>query len=819
MICPHFRNGSLLLALCWLFALRAHACASDPWSVGHRLFINKLSVEHPLYKYQYSPDYFLYPLVSGWSFDDDSATRSAGMSIWDDWMRYFGARYSEQEIKAWVYNEGGITDKTYALWQKNKRKSKTREKIHTLKDYMLYEDTLLLRYMKSLADYQRYTEVDNDEWNYSHYVHRADSSALFSLVKEVEHIYRLAGNDFLRWRCAYHMVRMAHFHHYYDAALTLYTQYVEPLPTISSLIVAWAWGLRGGIASRLGQKEEAFYYFAKRWVSDQYNPNTFRDMKAVIGQINLKGVYGFCQNTKDSMCVNMAAGISSVNYSMDALRTGFRQGLHGESLRLLWHRELAKLEADYIRTRLYPDAEEVYHYFADVSSGDIRKSSKQHLQDLLQFTKTIVSALPRHEQAYYLNGLCYMYIVQGDFDAAKKINKQLSSYVLDPYDQLQWTTNKLLWTIKRKQKVEESLLLRYAKELQQTRIAHSDQQGLVQNFMNNSLAPALLAQKDTMDALAIWLWADNLQEDTLSFSYLVHDYLYYSMPLQVVRRFVEQGHTAAASSLLAWLQQHYVIDMQASYDALLARKYICRQEFDSALLYLRRLPLEEQQAKQYFDPTLLYFHDYRFPGDSEAVRFKRYNIIQLAELGMDWKHKACAANAGAMDKFRYGLYLYSITYYGYNAYFANREIMEYNDDSPAYYHNTTTPFAGYEPIFNTFRLPVEESVLRYYTCEAASDYFTEAMALFTDVENKANCCFMLAKCANKQSPVPRKELSDYGYYNDREERWKGQNVSRYLLHSLQNPWFRTMQSQYRYTSAYEQAYSECSVFRMYVDSQ
>lgn len=97
----------------------------------------------------------------------------------------------------------------------------------------------------------------------------------------------------------------------------------------------------------------------------------------------------------------------------------------------------------------------------------------------------------------------------------------------------------------------------------------------------------------------------------------------------------------------------------------------------------------------------------------------------------------------------------------------------------------------------------------YYGVYKAEEYYMKALNLTQDKNFKARCLFMVAKCDQKQIPVPSwsqyKEYKDY----DKAQQQYGKSI-------MVNQHFTTLARDYGATAFYKEAFSTCSYLKDFV---
>jgi hypothetical protein len=185
---------------------------------------------------------------------------------------------------------------------------------------------------------------------------------------------------------------------------------------------------------------------------------------------------------------------------------------------------------------------------------------------------------------------------------------------------------------------------------------------------------------------------------------------------------------------------------------------------------------------------------------------------QFLTLGKSLKTKA-QNNPSPKDLVNYGMYLYSTTFHGHNSLADNSNLgyMSASSTRPFFYledHFETEVYYNY--FHKKFALHPSQNVMDYYQCYKSERYFKQAYALLTDKEEKAKCCFLLAKCVQKQCPEPKMVLNEYDYYEEALVKYKGRDYEAYEFHSKTNPYLREMATKYADTRTFLGARSNCS---------
>jgi hypothetical protein len=136
---------------------------------------------------------------------------------------------------------------------------------------------------------------------------------------------------------------------------------------------------------------------------------------------------------------------------------------------------------------------------------------------------------------------------------------------------------------------------------------------------------------------------------------------------------------------------------------------------------------------------------------------------------------------------------YNITYYG-----RAWQMVKYNRSGADGYYlpKEATPFEK-----------------EYFGCFTAESYYKKAMDASTDLNFKARCLFMMAKCSQKQVQQPQ--------YQDFPNKYDAYEIAdkKYLPVFKSNKYFPQLQRDYGSTTFYKQAVNTCSYLKDFLHKQ
>ncbi|HEX8315741.1 MAG TPA: hypothetical protein VF609_12145, partial [Flavisolibacter sp.] len=186
------------------------------------------------------------------------------------------------------------------------------------------------------------------------------------------------------------------------------------------------------------------------------------------------------------------------------------------------------------------------------------------------------------------------------------------------------------------------------------------------------------------------------------------------------------------------------------------------------------------------DPFFDYLNDWQRYNKSATTP---YTKLSLARKLQETKTKIDAATAGDNSKlfYEYASALYNMSYYG-NSW-----------NAVAYSHSSSDWNQG------AYKLPWEKE---YYGVYEAGNYYQKAYDVATNKEFKAACLFMVAKCAQRQIPLPRYDYKNYEQYE--------KSLAVFNQKFKNNPLFAKFKTEFGTTKFYQYAYNRCSYLRDYV---
>ena len=775
------------------------ACGPESINREFSLFLKSYTAESPMYYYYYN----------GGSYDYGKNDRR------------FDNKLSPNQ-KEWVQLLGGQFEITKIEEHINRSEALTSASDRKLEKYLDSEKPLIKKYINQLWKYQDYTNQHYDKWNYNAYVYRKDSSSLIDLIEETKKIYRKTSNNNLKWRCAYHMVRMAHFHKYTHTADKLYSQFVEPLPTGVSVMEQWCHGLKGGILKRQGKKERAFVHFAKRFVND---PSDFSaayvDLKR-LSSVDFRKALRYCKSNAERRAVLVASSVNSPSFTMETLSFAEKNLKDEKILKFIFERELQKLEADFIRRKIMNTDQHLSN------SGNLQLPQAIELRSLLDFTKKQNSIKPT--SAYWQNATAYLALANDNKDLViQSLGLAQKAKRINSVDRAQTKMLSFLNECVHAERLNKNKLADFIVDFYNDKNIDLDDRNALGIFNNNFVLPKLIEQGDMNEALAIALvrdeglpeneyWNSLSRNDSIDLfhnSQFVRYYLNYTANEKEFKKTVDYFMNDW-SPFLQKLKERFTFHYRNDdYNQFLFYKKVRKEEWAEAIALSKKTSFLNNHT--FYDPFEMHYDDHRTPHKRDVSK-GTWTATELMDLGLRLKNAQSKRKPQTI--FRYAQFLYHLTYYGFNRAAMDDNTYEYRYyNTPIYYdYNKIETEEWFYWYYKLHSVTVKKNAMSYYNCSTAMRYFEKALSSAKTAEDKARINFMLARCYQKSAPLPEfKKDKRYGYQKEQAVAYNGKKYFGYSYHSFKNPYFKELKTRYGHTQTYREAFEGCSYLRMFLD--
>ena len=642
---------------------------------------------------------------------------------------------------------------------------------------------------------------------------KKDSLQLNKYITEATNNFAKAADAFMKNKWAFQRVKLAFYNDRYADCIRWYDEYFTDGNT--SAVYPLALSYKAGSLFRLGKNKDAAYYFSKTFPLTNQNKKTaytgFLWASSFANQQLLADYLSLCKTNGEKANMIALFSMYGSDYRLENIQKVYDLDPASPLLPLLATREINKLEEQYFTPLLSNEKGGKQPYLSWMELREDENSDKAKPDQKAQATKTaqlfekFLGDKNIPDRGLYGAGAAYLQFMNKNYDAAKKLLAQAKEVQQDAKvkDQLQLISllvaaNETATITKER----EAQLLPAIKWLVQKSKDDKDYQVFCRNFFSEILAQKyeqqsnlpraafaygmadlpFLWSKEQRDYYASYSPAISFVRESMNTESLVQLYELVTSPSTETEKFFVQN---------ASVKRDHVVDV-------LGTSYLRDRNYAKAIEWLSKAgkpePLTETQYNYQtgkestinVDPFFDYLNDWqRFDKSVQAP----YNKLTLARKLQGMKSRIDTARTGDNSKlfYEYASALYNMSYYGnsWNAVAYDRSSVDWNNGD--------------------HKMQWEKE---YYGVHEARAYYQKAYDVATNKEFKAACLFMVAKCAQRQIPMPPYDYKNYEQYE--------KNVDAFYLKFKNNPLFGKFKSEFGTTKFYQYAYNRCSYLRDYV---
>ena len=645
-----------------------------------------------------------------------------------------------------------------------------------------------------------------------------DTAAMADKAKEALKLTEAAKDDFLKLRYAYQSERMFHFAGLHAESKSTYETYIKT-SKLNSAIKGWALALYAGSIRRLGNPDESAFLFSKVFASNperriQAYKNYYYTSSPVQGALK----YAKTNNEKANIwAIN---GFGNADSGIESLNKVYQYEPKSQLNGTLLVREVNKLEQGLIEAN---DIAKIgyNYYFSDNGNPKYKDSLKtvnlKYLNEIRNFAIKLATEkkYPQPElgtlTAAYLSWMENKDFMASNYLALLKPDK-LPERLRDQYritDLLIKAKN-----IKKGNPFNENDLLPTLKWLDEKRFAENKSQSngqyydsdqsekrfsrTTRNFYQQILAPAYLNMGDTAKAALAMVKGD------LTFKTLKENSLFQNMSYQSIAFWQKNLSPKSMQGLAVYKTKstgNDVTGLLASalnqlknddFYELYGTTYLRTHQYDKAVQMFAKVSAgykyfnpdnwyaDEANTKLYANPFIETINDFpkKYVTAKASITKKAFaaEMLRLQKLTVSDKKNA------ALYYYKMANAVYQTGYYGNSWFLISYDWSSYDNSNPAKY-----VYDG-----------------DYKKAQTAKAWYLKARALSTNVDFKAKCTFMLAKCLQKQIIMNANPLSFY-YYDKKDVKWRN-----FIKANYNNPYLKELRFNYAKTSFYAVAAGECS---------
>jgi len=668
----------------------------------------------------------------------------------------------------------------------------------------------VLKYYLFAKNCEPYANVDFNLWDPK----PRDSLAMDVKAKEALGLTASEKDGFLKLRYAYQAQRMFHYAGLHNDSKTTYDKFINTSKE-NSAVKGWALALYAGSIRRLGNPEESAYLFSKVFASSpERRVQAYKNYYYNSAPVN--GALKYAKSNKEKANIWAINGFGNPESNIESLNKVYQYEPNSLLNGALLVREVNKLEQALIADNDIAKISFNY-YFSNSDNQKYKDSVKsinlKHLNEIRNFAVKLASEkkYPQPElgtlTAAYLSWMENKDFLASNYLAILNPDK-LSERLRDQYH----ITALLLKAknIRKGNPFNENELLPTLKWLDEKRFEENKNQvndwdnedkrfsRTTRNFYQQILAPAYLKLSDTAKAALAMVKGDlasrTLKENSLfqNMSYQTTAFWQQYLTPKSMQGLAVYKTKASGNDLTALLAKALNQLKNDDFYELYGTTYLRTHQYDKAVQMFAKVSpnysyftpenwyAQEENSKLYANPFVQTINDYpkKYVSSKISITKKSFAIemLRLQKLTVSDKKNA------SLYYYKMANAVYQTGYFG-NSWF----LISYDWSS---YDNYSLPKYAYD--------------VDYKKAQTAKAWYLKARALSTNVDFKAKCTFMLAKCAQKQIIMNSQSLS-FGYYDKDDVKYKD-----FIRANYNNPYFKELRLKYSKTPFYQTASTECS---------
>ena len=616
-----------------------------------------------------------------------------------------------------------------------------------------------------------------------------DTMKMISLIAEGLPLYKKETSDVIKMRYAYQLVRLAGYANENGRCVKLYDQCVSPLK-VPSTIRYWALLIKAVAQTKSGNKAEGNYNLSrvfdnckeKKVVAFQYF-----DASAGADVNVMEEAQRLCKSDHE-IAVIMAMKATGVYSAYPiGLTDVYKFDPNLPDLENLIVREINKQEEIVLKVQLFKSSKYPYFNASGLGSYEYEESTKKSKENRLGDLSTIMDKIldegkMKNRALPYL-AKAYIALLQSNFDLCKKALDNAAQYCQgNPKMEDQLHFLNLLCRINSEKKLKSSVEDAIYPDL--VWVSGKDHPVVNYEYYSNImrvLAMKYIAQDDFAKAVVCISKSDKVDASesiaTFGETYEMlnksgtHDNL--KAVLELLSKKKKSDYEKFITDSFKFSNDR-VLDFQGTL-------YLKEHNFEKAADAFSQITPEywkEEKFKQYLaaNPFATLIIDTHAKTYMDTVVYNKYTFSKkMVELQ---KRK------DAQSMYSYATGLYNMNYFG-NSWLMDMDGWSSGDYSS--YTDTTMKKYSTFPVSTSFS---EE----YFKCKNAKNAYLAAMDASKDNEFKAQCCFMAAKCQQKE----------LGLYDSNDTVFRKCSI------------FEILYGKYNTTKYFDTLKRECSMFSEFV---
>lgn len=412
MIKTVIMRGALIILIIAGGYYQSRPCGYDnPPSSGYSLLHPTLLENAPImppFIFNFR-DYYLYDKTRQ---DDQVLIEDRNIK---EWKVYFGNVPMTVDIKEVIYKYAGY-DLQKIQTQKDNPNGQLPARLmnNTLVQQLITSDfpdfLPYLLFAKSCEPFATW----RDPWQHN----PVDSSRVKELYERGVELYKNTTSDFIRLRCGYQLVRLAHY--FQLNPLTAYDQFVQPLDSREDLLKYWALEQKAGYLTKseqFAERVEGNYLLTKVLEYCPERSHKIYRSFSITDETEWNACLQRCETAAERARLHYLRGLEMRSIALEEIETMYQLAPQIPEIEILMLREMQKLESRF----LGKDFNQM-EYFDEIHADIIPTYlAEEYLSAVQQFVRQVVRE-QKVERMYFwqvMNG--YLEYLTGNHSAADQL--------------------------------------------------------------------------------------------------------------------------------------------------------------------------------------------------------------------------------------------------------------------------------------------------------------------------------------------------------------------------------------------------------------
>jgi hypothetical protein len=735
-----------------------------------------------------------------------------------EWVGYSNHEATKKDVQEFVltYPYKHLSNLYYHLEKKQPLTLPDSAKKNSFtKWFMKTKDLEALGYLMYAKQVEPFVIGDEDSWGD---VNR-DAVKMNKLIANGIQLWKAGKKDFTKLRYGYQVIRLGHYNQQYSNCISDYDLYVKNNPT-KSILQDLSLSLRAGALKHIGKKDEAAYEFSKVFARERVKRRsnylsfffTTREENNQLA-VTKENVLRYCKNNAEKANVTGMFLLSSAANTLPSLEQMYKLDAGNALLELMTIRAINRLEELYLTPsikKLKGDPQLYSYYRFDFDANEkaydsIYRASEQEAKAMITFCHKLAQDAKVPNRGLYETAAAYAAYISNNIQLAKTLLSSAETLNLNGQLKDQCMLTKLLVTLTEQPTINaafEEQLLPSVQWIESKAKKDDEWKVFYRNLFTEILANRYRQQQDIMKEVLCIGAAEKIMMNP---EWANAGYYYGSnkavtfLRSEINSKEVEKLYALMQSSSKTRWEAYLTVNNSFTKDDvsdIAGTAYLREFDFTNAERWFKQVSPAYYKSEPYqtnlaANPFADLIYDTHAPTDQDTKTYTKLSFVQTM------KALQTKASVGSKEEKAKAIYqmangLYQMSYWG-NSWM----LVEYG-------------WSGNDGLSATYKEGTWQR--EYFGIFTAEKFYLQAKELSGDVNIKARCIWMAAKCSQKQYIVPAySAYTDYDLYD--------KATGQYAKDIKKNKYFHEFVSTYRKTNFYTEVFNSCVYLKDYVNGK